>query len=135
MLVDFIYTNCLTLCSVQGAEFARVQRELAAPIAAGRVALLSVSFDPTRDTPAALRAYVRSHRGDGAGWLAARPVSEADLAELRRVFGVVVIPDGMGGFTHNAAILVVDPSGKLVNVLDWDDVRGAVTYITQRLTP
>jgi protein SCO1/2 len=49
LLVDFIYTNCTTYCSVQGGEFARLQRKLAEPIAAGKVALLSISFDPARD--------------------------------------------------------------------------------------
>jgi protein SCO1/2 len=136
LLVDFIYTRCMTQCSLQGSEFARMQRELAAPIALGKIALMSVSFDPAHDDPAALHEYVRSHGGDGgAGWIAARPVSEADLAEFKRLFGVVVIPDGMGGFIHNAATLVVDPSGRLVTVLDWDDVRGAARYITKRLKP
>ena len=121
--------------SFSGAEFAHLERELAAPIAAGKLAMLSVSFDPQRDTPAALSEYVRSHKGGGAGWIAARPVSEANLAEFKRVFGVVVIPDGMGGFMHNAATLVVDPTGKLVRVFDWDDVSGAARYVTQRLTP
>lgn len=135
VLVDFIYTSCMTECSLQGAEFARLERELAGPIAAGKLAMLSVSFDPQRDTPAALSEYVRSHKGGGAGWLAARPVSEADLAEFKRVFGVVVIPDEMGGFMHNAATLVVDPTGKLVRVFDWDDVSGAARYVTQRISP
>lgn len=133
LLVDFIYTRCMTQCSLQGAEFARLQRESAAPIASGKVALLSVSFDPARDDPEALGEYVRVRGGRGDGWLAARPVSGADLAEFKRVFGVVVIPDGMGGFIHNAATLVVDPTGKLVRVFDWDDVRGAARYVTHRL--
>lgn len=135
LLVDFIYTTCMTQCSLQGAEFARVQRELAAPIASGKVALLSVSFDPSRDNPTALSEYVRSHGGGGVGWLAARPVGESDLAQFMRVFGVVVIPDGVDGFIHNAATLVVDPSGRLVRVFDWDDANGAARFVTQRLSP
>lgn len=134
ILVDFIYTTCMTECSLQGAEFARLERELAAPIASGKLVLLSVSFDPARDSPAALSEYVRSHGGGGEGWLAARPVSKSDLAEFLRMFGVVVIADGMGGFMHNAATLVVDPTGKLVRVFDWDDVAGAARYVTRRLT-
>jgi len=135
LLVDFIYTNCVTYCSVQGGEFARLQRELAGPIANRKVTLLSVSFDPERDDPAALASYQRIHGDHGAGWIAARPVDHADLAGLMRVFGVVAVPDGLGGFVHNAAIAVVNPEGRLVTILDWDDLSGAVRYITQRLTP
>lgn len=134
LLVDFIYTNCATTCSAQGGEFARLQRALAAPIAAGEVALLSISFDPDRDDPTALAAYQRIHRDQGAGWIAARPTDRAALAALARAFGVVAVPDGAGGFVHNAAISVVDPEGRLVAILDWDDAAGAVQFVTQQTT-
>ena len=133
LLVDFIYTHCLTYCSVQGSEFARLQRQLADPIAAGKVALLSVSFDPARDDPAALTDYQRRHGNHGSGWTAARPVDHADLTALMHVFGVVAVPDGLGGFVHNAAIAVVDPQGRLVAILDWNDFQAAAAYVTQRL--
>lgn len=135
LLVDFIYTNCMTYCSVQGGEFARLQRQLADPIASGKVALLSVSFDPARDDPAALASYQSLHGDHGAGWIAARPLDHADLATLMRVFGVVAVPDGLGGFVHNAAIAVVDPDSRLVAILDPDDLRGAARFVTRRLTP
>ena len=135
LLVDFIYTRCLTYCSIQGSEFARLQRQLSAPIAAGKVALLSVSFDPAHDDPAALAGYQRQHGDLGAGWLAARPLDQADLAKLMRVFGVVAVPDGMDGFVHNAAIAVVDPEGRLVAILDWNNFSAAARYVSQRLTP
>lgn len=135
LLVEFIYTNCMTYCSVQGGEFARLQLELAGPIAAGKVTLLSVSFDPARDDPAALTRYQRVHGDHGVGWIAARPVDHADLAALMRVFGVVAVPDGLDGFVHNAAIAVVDPESRLVTLLDWDDLPGATRYVTQRMTP
>jgi protein SCO1/2 len=135
LLVDFIYTRCLTYCSVQGSEFARLQRELADPIAADKVALLSVSFDPVRDDPVALAAYLHQHGAQGAGWIAARPLNHHDLTTLMHVFGVVAVPDGLGGFVHNAAIAVIDPTGQLVAILDWNDSPAAARYVTRRLTP
>lgn len=135
LLVDFIYTRCISYCSIQGSEFARLQRQLADPIAAGKVALLSVSFDPARDDPAALASYQRQHGDHGAGWIAARPTDQADLTALMRVFGVVAVPDGLGGYVHNAAIAVVDPSGRLVAILDWNDSQAAARFVTERLTP
>lgn len=130
LLVDFIYTRCVTYCSVQGGEFARLQDRLAAPIAAGRVVLVSISFDRAHDGPAQLAAY-RQRSGDrGAGWLAARPATDAGLAALRQAFGVVAIPDGLGGYVHNAAIAVVDPAGRLVDIVDWNDPGGAARRVT-----
>lgn len=133
LLVDFIYTRCKTYCSVQGGVFARLQQQLSEPIAADKVKLLSISFDPTHDEPAALSNYQRLYGDRGAGWIAARPPSQAELATLMRVFGVVAVPDGLGGFVHNAAIAVVNPDGKLVAILDWDDSRGAADYVAQQL--
>ena len=135
LLVDFIYTRCMTYCSVQGSEFARLQTRLAEPIAEGRVSLLSISFDPTRDDPEALVAYQRRSGDRGAGWIAARPIGAADLDALMRVFGVTAIPDGLGGYVHNAAIAVVDPAGRLVAILDWDATDDAARYVLQRLAP
>ncbi len=133
LLVDFIYTRCMTYCSVQGSEFARLQDRLAGPIARGQVVLLSVSFDPAHDGPEQLRAYQQRSGDRGAGWIAARPADAADLDALMRVFGVTAIPDGPGGYVHNAAIAVVDPQGRLVAITDWDAPGDAERYVRRGL--
>ncbi|HET7610569.1 MAG TPA: SCO family protein [Rhodanobacteraceae bacterium] len=135
LLVDFIYTRCATSCSLQGSEFARMQDRLARPIAAGQVSLVSVSFDPAHDGPQQLAAYQRRSGDRGAGWLAVRPVDAAGLDALMRVFGVTAIPDGLGGYVHNAAIAVVDPRGRLVAITNWDAPREAERYVLRGLEP
>lgn len=135
LLVDFIYTRCMTYCSVQGSEFARLQDQLAGPVAHGKVALVSISFDPAHDGPQQLADYQRRSGARSAGWIAARPVTPSDLAALKRVFGVTAIPDGLGGYVHNAAIAVVDPRGQLVAITDWDAPREAVRYVMAGATP
>ncbi|HET7396803.1 MAG TPA: SCO family protein [Gammaproteobacteria bacterium] len=116
LLVDFIYTRCLTYCSLLGGEFAQLQTQLATPIKEGKLRLLSISFDPTHDKPPQLAAYLEIHRDHGTGWLAARPVDTDELTRLEQVFGVTVISDGLGGFVHNAAIGIVNPQGQLVEI-------------------
>lgn len=133
LLVDFIYTRCTTYCSVQGSEFARLQDRLATPIAAGKVVLLSISFDPGHDGPEQLAAYQQRSGSRGVGWIAARPTSPAALDALMQAFGVTVIDDGLGGYEHNAAIGVVDPAGRLVAIMDWDAPGEAARYVLQGL--
>lgn len=135
VLVNFIYTRCVTYCSVQGGEVARLQERLERPIADDRIALLSISFDPARDGPVQLADYQRRMGGRGRGWLAVRPVSAGDLTALMRAFGVTAVPDGLGGYVHNAAFAVVDPAGRLVDILDWDDADGAARYLEGRVAP
>jgi len=122
LLVDFIYTRCPTFCAVLGGDFAQLERQLAGPIVQGGVQLLSISFDPTRDPPAQLAAYLGRFRSRDKGWQAARPRTAHGLQQLTAAFGVTVIPDGIGGYTHNAAIHLVDPEGRLVEIFDMGDV-------------
>lgn len=132
LLVDFIYTRCMTYCSAQGSEFARLQERLAGPIANGKVLLVSISFDPSHDGPAQLAAYQQHSGIHGAGWIAARPTNTAGLDALMRVFGVTAIPDGLGGYLHNSAINVVDPRGRLVAITNWDSPKEAVRYVLRK---
>ena len=118
LLVDFIYTRCPTVCSALGGDFAQLERELAGPIAQGRIRLLSISFDPAHDTPAELAAYLGRFGARNAAWQAARPLTAEGLRRLTAAFGVTVIPDGAGGYTHSAAIHLVDPDGRLADIFD-----------------
>ena len=135
LLVDFIYTRCPTFCTALGGDFARLERQLADPIARGRVQLLSISFDPTQDTPAQLAAYLGRFRGPATGWQAARPLTAGGLREITAAFGVTVIPDQLGGYTHNAAIHLVDPAGRLVGIFDLGDVDRIRETVVRKLGP
>ena len=135
LLVDFIYTRCPTYCMALGSEFAQLQDRLAGPLAQGAVELLSISFDPAHDTPPELASYLRRARSRGAGWLAARPVGPDGLDQLERTFGITVIPDGLGGYTHNAAIHVVDPQGRLIEIVDSGRSDVAARMVLENLGP
>jgi protein SCO1/2 len=133
LLVDFIYTRCPTICLALGGDFAQLQRLLAEPIEQGRVRLLSVSFDPAHDTPRRLAAYQQRFGNHGTGWLAARPLTADGLGQLERTFGITVIPDEYGGYTHNTAIHLVDPRGRLVEILDTGDAQHVAQDVRGRL--
>ena len=47
-----------------------------------------------------------------------RAGQRARQAELLSRFGVVVIPDGFGGFVHTSAVYIVDPQLRLARILD-----------------
>jgi protein SCO1/2 len=120
---------------VLGSEFAQLQDRLAVPLAQGKVQLVSISFDPAHDTPQELVSYLQRSRSRGTGWLAARPVDPDGLAQLKRSFGITVVPDGWGGYTHNAAIHVVDPQGRLIEIVDLAQAGLAGRTVLQNLGP
>jgi cytochrome oxidase Cu insertion factor (SCO1/SenC/PrrC family) len=64
--INFIFTNCTTICPPLAATFARVQKEMGDRV--GRdVHLISISVDPVTDTPERLKAWGAKYKA-GAGW-------------------------------------------------------------------
>jgi protein SCO1/2 len=115
--VDFVYTQCKSVCTVLSAGFERIDHAQRSRTARERLPLLSITFDPD-DTPDRLTAYAARYHADGETWRLARVRDTSDLPALLRAFGIVVIPDGRGDFHHNAAVHIVDSSGRLSRVLD-----------------
>ncbi len=64
--INFVFTTCTTVCPPLTATFRRVQQMLGER--AGReVSLISVSVDPTTDTPERLKAFAEKFKA-GPGW-------------------------------------------------------------------
>jgi protein SCO1/2 len=121
-----MYTRCPTLCTTLGIEFERLQRKLGQDPRDEHIGLLSISFDPAHDDVRALAGYAAQHHADPARWIVAVPSSAAALAKLEREAGIVVISDGLGGYTHNSAIHVVLEDGRLVRIFGFDNLEGAL---------
>jgi protein SCO1/2 len=121
-----MYTRCPTVCTTLGIEFERLQRSLGQDPRDDHIGLLSISFDPAHDDMRALRAYAAEHHADPARWVVAVPSSGTALARLEREAGIVVIKDGLGGYTHNAAIHVVLDDGRLLRIFGFDSPEAAL---------
>lgn len=67
VVVDFVYTTCTTVCPVLSATLRQVQKQLGDRLG-NDVLLLSISVDPTRDTPKRLKAYA-GNLGARDGWI------------------------------------------------------------------
>lgn len=123
-LVDFIYTRCPSVCSALGSQYQRMQRALVrrqgtAP-ALNRVHLLSISFDIEHDPPAQLALHAAALGADARHWTLAVPATTGEASRLLRSLGVVVIPDGEGGFVHNGVIHLLDERGRLRGLFELD---------------
>jgi protein SCO1/2 len=119
LIVEFVYTRCDSVCRALGSEFQQLQRSIVAEGLQQRVALLSISFDPQHDTPAVLARHAAGLQADPAIWRFASVDRAADLPALLRFFGITVIPDGLGGYQHNAALLGISPEGRLMDIADY----------------
>jgi len=131
LLVEFVYTRCTSYCVALGTAFQRMRRALVREHLPVR--LLSISFDPRHDDLGRLREYAARYGARAPRWRVARPVHPDSLPALLRAFGVKVIGDGLGGFTHNAAIMLVDRQGRLARIYDWDAPAAAIRGVRRLL--
>ena len=72
-VANFIFTQCPGVCPALSARMAALQQALRARRESGApgndVRLVSISVDPTRDTPEVLRRYAARFRADPDDWL------------------------------------------------------------------
>jgi protein SCO1/2 len=86
MIADFL-ALCTDICPLISANTAEIVRALQQDGEGSRVALLEISVDPQRDTPARLRAYQKLYGGPLPDWTLLR-ASPADTKILWRFFHV-----------------------------------------------
>ena len=125
LAVTFVYTRCPLpdFCPLMDQHFAELQRLIDGDQALRHhVHLVSISFDPTHDTPAVIAAHASAHGADGQTWSYLTGTTAA-IDALTSRFGVSTIKGDDGGtlITHNLRTAVVDPRGRLVTVHSGND--------------
>ena len=68
-----------------------------------------------------MREYAENHGATGINWTIAR-INPSDIEMMKRLFGLRVIDDGLGGYQHNAAIHLLNQSGHLSGIFNIDAV-------------
>jgi protein SCO1/2 len=123
--VTFVYTRCPLpdFCPLIDRNFAAVQKSLAADRAlAGRVHLLSVTFDPDHDSPEVLRAHAARAGSNPGLWTWLTGEKNAVDAFASR-FGVSIIRENQPAdqITHNLRTAIIDRDGRLVQILNGNE--------------
>ncbi len=67
VVINFIFTNCDGACPLMTQKLTQVRDSLEGYIDEP-VRFVSLSIDPTRDTPAAMKAFAQTHQADHDGW-------------------------------------------------------------------
>lgn len=122
LLLTFVYTRCpfTDYCLKMSHNFADIDHELRKdPKLYADTHLLSISFDPTYDTPKVLKTYGASYAGNSspksfAHWDFAVPPA-AELPQVTQWFDVGVTGEG-ATLTHSLSTAIISKDG---NVLAW----------------
>jgi protein SCO1/2 len=121
VVMTFIYTRCplSDFCPRMSKNFAEIDKALESDASLhAKTHLLSVSFDPTYDTPKVLKSYGAAYTGRYAKetfdhWEFAAP-SLKELPAMEQWFDVGVTPGDSGSLMHSLSTVVIGKDGKVV---------------------
>ena len=139
VLLAFVYTSCSEPrgCPLARMTFSKLHRRLREdPDLAERVRLVTLSFDPERDTPEMMRRYadeggVDADR-DEEDWVFLTTASRRELAPLLDGYGQLVVPevgpDGRptGVLSHVLKAFLIDRELRVRNIYSSDFLHPAV---------
>lgn len=114
----FFFIRCPypTFCPLMSNNFAEAQKKLLAmPNGPTNWHMLSISFDPDFDTPAALKTYAERYKYDPAHW----NFVSGDLTEITAIADQVGLRFGKeeGTIQHNLRTVVVDTQGRVQKII------------------
>lgn len=136
LLLYFGYTYCPDICPTTLVSVANAVKQLN-PEEASHVAVLFVSVDPKRDTPAHLKEYAAFFLPSMVGATG----TPADIAEMARRYGVIyaeqkVATAGDGYVVdHSSDTFLIGPSGKLLGKLAHGTAPAEMAMAIRRALP
>jgi protein SCO1 len=122
--LNFIYTSCVLpqFCYRLANHLAVVQKRFGARMGRDLV-LLTITFDPGRDTPERLAEYARQWHADPATWHFLTGSSD-EIGRVCRLFGVDFFPSE-GLFSHSSRTVVLDRRGTLAASIEGNQYTAA----------
>ena len=110
--INFVFTTCSTICPPLGATFGKLQRSLGGHFGKD-IFLISISVDPTTDTPARLRSWAAQFSAK-PGWT----LVTGDKLELNRLLKALG-SDVASPENHSPMVLIINDKAAL-----WKRVYG-----------
>lgn len=124
VVLSFIYASCADAdgCPLSMAVMRQVAAELAGDPALGEARLVTLSFDPERDTPEAFGRWASHIRNVEADWRFATTRSPSELAPILDAYDQAVRADydaagnPTGQLSHVVRVYLVDRERRLRNI-------------------
>lgn len=113
LIVGYVYTNCPDICPMITYNMRDLQREFPGE---DDFHLISISFDPQRDTPEVLHSYANSYNIDQSNW----SMLTGDPQEINRVLdklGIAKVKTPSRFTEENKEVYFIDHTDK-VSLID-----------------
>ena len=141
VLLSFVYSSCLDVnaCPLATAVMHKVRARLASePALARQTRLVTLSFDPERDTPEVMRAYGTRDHGDAVEWSSLTTASKTQLDPILKAYDQSIQLEydeegrATGQLSHILRVFLIDRQKQIRNVYStsflhadivWNDIR------------
>lgn len=122
-LVYFYFSSCVDVCLPTTHLLSKVQEQLKQEgVFAVDTAILSITFDPERDTRERLEEFSGLYDADLTGWHFLRG-EEQYSRDLAKDYGVGVFDIGDGQFAHSNIIFLVNQKGYIQSYYNANDLE------------
>lgn len=133
-LFYFFFSNCPDVCPVTTLRLSQVQDELKEKGLFGKDAtIVSVTFDPERDTRERLKEFGDKFKADYSGWYFLRGDQQQVIDLAMNSFKILVNPDRDGNFVHMDLIGLVDRKGNIREMFRPDATAEEIASVVARL--
>lgn len=112
VILTMFFASCGYACPLTISDITRIREMLPADVRE-QAAIVLVSFDVERDTPAALHTF-RNERHLDAQWHLLHGDSDA-VSELAALLGVKYKREADGMFSHSNLVTVLNPEGEIAH--------------------
>ncbi|MFC3325033.1 SCO family protein [Mesorhizobium cantuariense] len=115
VVLHFIYTSCPDVCPLHAEKIAEVQAMVNATPMKDQVTFVTITTDPTRDTPDVMRDYGPAHGLDPVNWLSLTTTQgqpEDTTRKLAEAFGHKFTLTDDGYQMHGTVTHVIDKEGR-----------------------
>ncbi|MEP6567369.1 MAG: SCO family protein [Mesorhizobium sp.] len=115
VVLHFIYTSCPDVCPLHAEKIADIQAMVNGTPMKDQVTFVTITTDPTRDTPDVLRNYGPAHGLDPVNWLFLTTTQEQPedaTRKLAEAFGHKFTLTDDGYQMHGTVTHVIDKEGR-----------------------
>lgn len=113
VIMAMTYTSCQYSCPLTLNKLKDIEKDLKKK-GVQKYQFVVASFDPERDKPAVLKAYMTKRKLDFSHWTFLSAPSDSDARELAVLLNVNYQKVEGGDFSHSNGISLLDSSGRLV---------------------
>jgi protein SCO1/2 len=136
VVVNFIFTRCGNpkMCPASTQCMKKLGDALDSNPKLQAVKLITISFDPTYDTPGVLRMYADGYKINSQRHRFLTG-DKNQIKDLMRHYGILTT-EADGTIVHNSAVVVVSPEGRIIqryegSVFDLNEMQTTLQNITE----